>query len=186
MAAANKFQFLIRRSQLYLLRQVWAMEFGTNTGTGTGLSVGKGGIQLSPDDSTIFIPFDPNTNSDYYPTAANSEPTYTGKQGVGLLALAADTGSAISCNIYLTSLSGTVVPVGGKFSVDSSRYFYLVKVDVFTYILVLGSDGTVKSMTKFGSDGTHPLALAASKLDRIAWNTIVRAGTSSPLAASNT
>jgi hypothetical protein len=79
MAAANKFQFLIRRAQLYLLRQVWAMEFGTNTGTGTGLSVGKGGISLSPDDSTIFIPFDPNSNSDYYPTAANLEPTYTGK-----------------------------------------------------------------------------------------------------------
>lgn len=47
-----------------------------------------------------------------------------------------------------------MVPIGGKFSVDSSRYFYLVNVDVFTYILVLGSDGTVKSMTKFGSDGT--------------------------------
>ena len=186
MAVANKFQFMIRRSQLYLLRQVWAMEFGTNTGTGTGLAIGRGGIQLSPDDSTIFIPFDPNSNSDYYPTAANLEPTYTGKGGVGLLIVAADTGAASSCNIYLTSLPGTVVPIGGKFSVDSSRYFYLVKVDVFTYILVLGSDGTVKSMTKFGSDGTHPLALAASKLDRIAWNTIVRAGSSSPLAASNT
>lgn len=69
---------------------------------------------------------------------------------------------------------------------DSSRYFYLVSVNVFTYILVLGSDGTVKSMTKFGSDGTYPLALAASKLDRIAWNTIVRAGSSSLLAMQNT
>ena len=69
---------------------------------------------------------------------------------------------------------------------DSSRYFYLVSVDVFTYILVLASDGTVKSMTKFGSDGTQPLSLAASKLDRIAWNSIVRAGSTSPLAASNT
>jgi hypothetical protein len=44
MAVANKYQLMIRRSQLYLLRQVWAMEFGTNTGTGSGLAIGKGGI----------------------------------------------------------------------------------------------------------------------------------------------
>ena len=78
------------------------------------------------------------------------EPTYAGKGGVGLLVIAADTGTALSCNIYLTSLPGTVVPIGGEFSVDSSRYFYLVSMDEFTYILVLGSDASVKSMTKFG------------------------------------
>jgi hypothetical protein len=81
------------------------MEFGTETGD----LKGSRGIKLSNDDTTMYIPFDPNFNTDYAPPAGLTG-TYVGKGSVGLVSISADTGAAIWCNIYTYSETGTVKP----------------------------------------------------------------------------
>ena len=64
---------MFRKVQLYGLRQIWNMEFGTETGD---LSTQRGS-KLSLDDAYYIVPFDPNSNSDYAPTGLTGN--YVGK-----------------------------------------------------------------------------------------------------------
>ncbi len=83
------------------------------------------GTRISVDDAFLIVPFNPSMNSDYSVTPAYSD-EYAGKQTVGLLALALDTGSTVWCNIYTSANSGAVVPVDGDISPDNIRYYFYV------------------------------------------------------------
>jgi hypothetical protein len=129
---------------------------------------------LSNDDTTLFIPFDPSLSLDYSPPPGSTTGTYVGKGFVGLLSVSADSGATLWYNIYVASNSGTVRPIDGAISIENSRYFYYISVNDYAHILVISTtDGAIRRQTRFGDVGVIPLGLGVSKLDRLAWNTVV-------------
>ncbi len=79
--ATSKGMFMFRKMQLYGLRQIWNVEFGTETGD---LSTSRGS-KLSLDDAYYLVPFDPSLNSDYAPTGLTGN--YVGKNSFGLISV---------------------------------------------------------------------------------------------------
>lgn len=167
--ADPKFKLLFRRVEIYQLKQIWTMTFGTSTGD---LAISKG-TRLSPDDAYLFVPFDPSSNSDYRPVPTNNY--------VGLMSVQTDVGISYWVNVYTPTTQFAVVPVDGDVSPDNIRYYYLLKEATTTYyggILILKvADGTIVKFIRFGDKDTIPMAIVASKLDRIAFNSRIRAGT---------
>ena len=81
--------FLIRKVELYQLKQMWSMSFGTNTGN----MVTSRGAKVTLDDGYYIIPFDPSSNSDYRPVPTNSY--------VGIMSIQNDVGLAFWVNVYM-------------------------------------------------------------------------------------
>jgi hypothetical protein len=89
-------------------------------GTSAGSLSTKRGARLSVDDSFFIVPFDPNANSNYKPSATKSY--------VGLTSISADTGQVYWMRLYASqSLAYMAAPVDGDVSPDNLRYYYLVK-----------------------------------------------------------
>jgi len=77
----SKINFMFRKVQLYGLRQIWNVEFGTETGD---LFTFRGS-RLSLDDAYYLVPFDPSANSDYAPTGLTGN--FAGKKSFGLISI---------------------------------------------------------------------------------------------------
>jgi hypothetical protein len=118
------------------------MSFGTSTGD---LHPSKG-ARLSPDDSYLFVPFDPMSNTDYQPLASRNY--------VGLMSVQTDIGSTYWVNVYTPATQFVVTPVSGDVSPDNIRYYYLLRESSTTFyggILVIKvSDGTIIKYARFG------------------------------------
>jgi hypothetical protein len=127
------------------------------------------GARMSTDDSYWLIPFDPVNNVDYKGTPNTN--SY-----VGLISIVTDTGATNFVNVYTPATQFVAIPVDGDVSPDNIRYYYLLKetaVTKFGGILVVRiADGTVVRYIRFGDKLVQPIGLVASKMDRLAFNSI--------------
>jgi hypothetical protein len=151
-------------------------------GTATGdLDINRG-AKVSTDDSYYFVPYDPNSNTDYLPNVAN--------QYIGLISILTDTGITYWNNAYTFSSAINVKPTDGDLSPDNQRYYMLIKItspDTNGGILVVKiSDGSVLKFMTFGDTTVEPLGLTANKLDRLAFISNVQSSSSIYFSNDNT
>jgi hypothetical protein len=118
-------KFLFRKVQLFMLKQIESVSFGSGT-TLTSSIGGAKGARVSSDDSYYIVPFQPLSNTDY--KGANTALNY-----IGVITLATDVLQTTRVSLYNPATDYAMVSVDGEISPDNLRYYLMLRESTTYY-----------------------------------------------------